>query len=75
MCVLQCSQNTTEEKPKRTFLGMRGGGIICEMNTVMRRWVADADGLRQWISALVLFAASACKQFDEGCDEDEPVTD
>jgi len=24
------TQNTTAEAPKRTFLGMRGGGIICK---------------------------------------------
>ncbi|EME44425.1 hypothetical protein DOTSEDRAFT_24468 [Dothistroma septosporum NZE10] len=27
----KCSQNKTEEKAKRTFLGMRGGGIILDL--------------------------------------------
>ncbi|KAK4610594.1 hypothetical protein CLAFUW4_13603 [Fulvia fulva] len=27
----QCSQNKTEEKAKRTLLGMRGGGIILDL--------------------------------------------
>ena len=28
MLIILRHQNTTEEQPKRTFLGMRGGGII-----------------------------------------------
>lgn len=30
-------ENKTEEKPKRTFLGMRGGGIIREYIASMER--------------------------------------
>jgi len=39
-------ENKTEEKPKRTFLGMRGGGIIRKYTTPTERHQALLTGRR-----------------------------